>query len=155
MNRNLQRALLVLAVLPLAGCDTFGSGNNEFLRDQLTRAEQTWDSAGSDDYTLVLTRRCDCGGDPREVALEVVADEVVGGIYTDTSEPLDAAELGQHVTVKGMFDLAHDAVDRRVPIVLVQYNQEFGYIDDLTINYDRSRGDDDILIVVSDYIPAP
>lgn len=154
MNRFMQRCVLILAVLPFAGCDTFGSSNSDFLRQQLTRAEQRWDSAGSNDYTLVLTRRCDCGVQPRQVALEVVADEIVSGMYTDTSEPLDAAALGQNLTVNGMFDLAHDAVDRRVPIVLVQYNQEFGYIDDLVINYDQTRVDDDVLIVVDDYIPA-
>jgi hypothetical protein len=154
MNRFMQRCALLLAILPSAGCDTFGSNNSDFLRQQLTRAEQRWDSAGSNDYTLVLTRRCDCGVEPRQVALEVVANEVVGGMYTDTSEPLDATSLSQQMTVDEMFDLAHDAVDRRVPIVLVQYNQEFGYIDDLVINYDQTRVDDDVLIVVDDYIPA-
>lgn len=154
MNRFMQNTALLVAIVPFAACDTFGSSNTEFLREQLTRAEQRWDSAGSADYTLIVTRRCDCGVEPRQVSLDVVADEIVSGMYADASEPLDAAALAQYVTINEMFDLAHDALSRRVPVILLEYNQQFGYIDDLVINYDQSRVDDDILIVVHDYVPA-
>jgi hypothetical protein len=154
MNRYLHRAAPLLAILPFVACDTFSSDNSQFLREQLTRAEQRWDSTGTADYTLVVKRRCDCGLDPRQVALEVVADEIAGAIFTDTGEPLDASELGQYATVRDLFGLARSAVDQRVPIILVEFNQEFGYIDDLVINYDLSRIDDDFLYVVDDYIPT-
>lgn len=154
MKRFIQHAVLLAAVVPFAACDTFGSNNTDFLREQLTRAELRWDSTGSSDYTVLMTRRCDCGVAPTTVSLDVVANEIVAGTYIDTAEPLEEDEFGQFVTIDDMFALAHDALDRRAPVVLLEYNQEFGFIDDLVINYDQTRVDDDILIVVQDYIPA-
>jgi hypothetical protein len=154
MRRHIGRAALLAALVPFTACDIFGSSNSDFMREQLVRAEQRWDSNGSSNYTLLVTRRCDCPIEPRQVALEVVDDQLVGATYTDSGETLDTDALGQYATVRGMFALARDAVDRRVPVILVEYNQEFGYIDDLTINYDQTRIDDDILITVQDYIPS-
>lgn len=155
MNRFMQRAALLLFVMvPVGACDTFGSDNSDFLREQLTRAEQRWSTNGSSNYTLVVTRRCDCGIEPLQVSLEIVDDEIVSGTYTDLAEPVDESDLGQYATVLDLFALARDAINQRVPVVLLEYNQEFGYIDDLVINYDRTRVDDDFLYVVDDYIPA-
>lgn len=155
MNRLLSRtALLLAAVLPLAGCDTFGSSNTDFLREQLARAEEVWAAQGSPDYTLTLTRYCDCPVEPRQVALEVVGDEIVGAIYTDVGDPVDSSMWGQYATVTVLFDLVRDAVNRRVPALIVEYDAVYGYVDNLVINYDRTRVDDDVLFTVEGYSAA-
>jgi hypothetical protein len=145
---------LALALTVGAGCDSFGSGNDDFLREQLVRAENVWATSGSTDYTLVVTRGCDCPVQPRQVELAIAGDAIVSAIYTDTGEPVDTAVWRQYATVSQLFALVRDALDRRAPTLQVEYNQEFGYPELLVINYDRTRTDDDVLFLIEGYAPA-
>lgn len=154
MKRAITRAAFVMAtVLPLAACDSLGSDNSSFLLEQLIRAEATWADNGSPDYTMLATRRCDCGVDPVQVELTVVANEIVAATYVFDGADVDPGDWDQYPTITEMFALVRDAVNRKVPAIIVGYDQEFGYVNDLVINYDRTRFDDDVLYTVNSYTP--
>lgn len=155
----MRRALsvsMIAASLALAACDTGGPESRQILLDQLANREAFWNANGSSSYTLEMTRNCTCEDESRiwQVSLEIVDDEVVSGEHVFSGNALTTEELAQQWVIEDLFDIARDALNRGVASISIGYNQDYGYIEILVIDYDARTATDDDYITVDGYTPA-
>lgn len=157
MNRPI-RIVRTLALAPLilagAACDTTGPDIRSHLQSQLDSQEARWADSGTGTYTLRTERHCECTNQ-YDVALNVVDGVAVSGVHAFSGDPLTPAELDAQLTVADLFAVVQDAIDRRVAALAVQYNQEFGYVQRLRIDYDGRTVTDDVEFIVTEFTPDP
>jgi hypothetical protein len=147
---------LLVAALALAACDTGGPGNRRILLDQLANREAYWAANGSANYTVLMIRDCFCDDDDRkwQVSLDVVNNEVVSGMDTFDNVELTEAELALQYTITDVFDIVRDALNRGAATVNIAYNIDYGYVEQLYVDYNPRRSDDDLILTVGGYTPA-
>jgi hypothetical protein len=159
MTRVLRRAapllLVLLALLPVAGCDgVLGPRSDDTLRELLETRQRMWNERGPASYTMTVLR---IDGDPgllRPVVLRVSGGQIVSAVYEDTEAPVPAEVRARYHTVEGLFALVRDAIDRRIPSVSVNYDAEYGFPREMVLDYNLRRSDDDLYFSVSDFTPG-
>lgn len=154
--RRLPALSLMVAALAVTACDAGGPESRRILLDQLAAQEAVWGETGSASYMLEMTRDCVCADDANrwQVSLDVVDDEVVSGVHVFTGEALTTEELALQYTVEDLFDVVRDALNRGVASVTISYNNDYGFVEQLYVDYDARISSDDVIIVVDGYTPA-
>jgi hypothetical protein len=154
----LQRALPALPVLllPLAlgACDVFGPGENTLLLDQLRFNESKWAAEGTADYTITVSRGGTFDDMPRPIATEVVNNAIVSANYADDGTPVEPSVLAEQQTVTDLFAFLHNALNQKPVNFSVNYDDDFGYPNLIILDFDARRLDDDVTIVVNEFVPA-
>lgn len=158
MISSLRRAMPALPalVLPLAlgACDVFGPGENTLLRDQLQFNESKWAAEGTADYTITVSRGATFDDAPRPVTSEVVGNSIVSASYADDGTPVEAAVLAEQQTVTELFAFLRNALSQRPVAFSVNYDEDYGFPNLIVIDFDARSADDDVAIVVNEFVPA-
>jgi hypothetical protein len=159
MTRLLRRSGALLPVLGLVlvagACDSiFGPRDSSLLREQLARSEALWADKGVTHYGMTVVSGPAFGVTPRAVRLEVANGVIQSAVYHDDETPVEPAVRAAQQTVTQLFALIRDALDRRVPGIVVRYDDDFGFPELIQIDYDPTRLDDDIFVSVSEFTPA-
>jgi hypothetical protein len=143
-------AALIIAAPALSACDIL-SPRGDVLRDQLRRNEQLWLAAGPPaNYAMNVLLVTAANPEPDLVRVHVAGGAIVSGTYVATGEPVPAAVLADYTTVSGLFDIIRGALDRRAPAIAVNYHQQYGFPEEMFIDFDRNRTSDDLYIQVTE-----
>jgi hypothetical protein len=142
----------LLAAALFTACND-ASDSRRLLLEQLAQRESFWATNGAASYTIEMTRECNCP-DIFQVRLEVMNGVVVSGVHVFSGDTLTAEEIALQYTVPDLFELVRDALERGAATTNVAYNQDYGFVEQLYIDYDPRRTTDDIAITVDDFVPA-
>jgi hypothetical protein len=141
--------------IALAACDVVAPGRDYTLLHQLEANEQRWQERRPTRYSMTMQVTTLVAESPPTVILTVTGHDITSIVLADTGEPYTTTGALPFPTVEGVFDIIRDALNRRVPIIFVTYDPEYGYPTQLQIDYDPRRRDDDVIIIISDFTPLP
>lgn len=134
------RSLLLLPLLLVAGCSSFGREPGA-----LAEARARWAASGTADYTMTQERMCFCPTEYRGPFVVTVRDGAVVAVTLDgASLPTDRA-----LSVEALFDLVAAAYDRRADDVQVSYHPTLGYPTSIQIDYERQAADEELGLTVT------
>lgn len=153
LMRTARSFAFLSCILAAAACDVTGPDVRAQLQAQLDAQQASWAENGTSTYTMRIERHCECA-DQYDTELEVVTGEIVSGIHAFSGDPLTQEELDAQLALEDLFAVVQDALDRRVLAVSVQYNQDFGYVQRLFVDYDARTVSDDVEFIVTEYTPA-
>ncbi|HSJ06285.1 MAG TPA: DUF6174 domain-containing protein [Longimicrobiales bacterium] len=143
-------AALIMTAPALSACDIL-SPRGDVLRDQLRRNEQLWLSAGPPaNYSMNVLLVAGVDSEPDLVRVHVEGGAIVGGTYVENDQPVPAAVLADYTTVSGLFDIIRNALDRRAPAIAINYHHQYGYPEEIFIDFDGNRTSDDLYIQVTE-----
>jgi hypothetical protein len=137
-----------LLALAAGGCKS-GIDPSE---DQLLEARRRWAEAAVASYSMVITR-AGLQGSPVIVKVTVTQGQVSDRRYTDTNDPVPAADHPKFPNVEGLFDLVQDAFDR-ADGVSVSFDPTYGFPTSIVIDYVRSSLTDDVTLAITGFQPA-
>jgi hypothetical protein len=84
----------------------------------------------------------------------VVRDgEVAGATYVETGEPVDQPVLLWLPTVEGLFERIREAIDQEAEVLVVEYDEEFGYPTLASVDISRMIADEEYSFTASQLEP--
>lgn len=147
--RSYLSALAMLALL--SGCGGGGVTSQEPTPPvSYAAAKQTWQNAGIQNYRFTLQTICFCI--PEEAIRVVVTNgQVSSATFVPSGAPLGAGRLNTIKSLSGLFDTADQAYARGAAQVRFTGNGQYGYIENLYIDYDAMIADEEIGYTVTDF----
>lgn len=140
---------LPLALLVLAACDS-ATGPSE--RTTLAQARARWAAQGGENYTVELTRSCECILAGRRMLVTVQNGSVASAEYFESGDPVAGAELSYVPTVEDLFDLIEDALAQPAAAFLATYDEQYGYPTRIEIDPSATTADDEVSWSVRDLV---
>ena len=133
---------------------TIAADDNEItdvdIADQIQTYKKIWEASGINHYELEVQKLCFCLPDAVRLMVFEVEDNVIKSVrYADSGDEVDTGLYNQYNTVDGMFKLVEEAFQTDPAEISVAYNEKFGYIKELTIDYQENIADDEFTIIAS------
>jgi len=136
-------ALLVLGFF--SGCDSSPSKPNNVntLQQTFDRYRSLWIKADIHNYSFVMKRSCFC---PMEENTQIlVADDIlIEAKYIPSNRLYNEEQLSYQKTINQYFDLIQEAIDKNVYKLTVEYNETYGYPEEIFIDIDKQIADEEI-----------
>ncbi len=105
-------------------------------------------------YEIEMQKICYCIPEVvRMMVFEVNDDEVQSVRYADTGEDVDPQHYGEFNTIEGMFSFVEAALGKSPADISIAYNEKYGYIKELSIDFKENIADDEISIIASNMRP--
>ena len=125
------------------------------IADEVKANKEKWLSHAVTDYQIEMQKLCFCAPDAvRLMIFEVSHDEITSVRYADTGEDVDPSLYNQYNTIEGLFALVEQALAKDPEYLSIAYNDDYGYIKELTIDYQENIADDEITIIASNMKPS-
>ena len=113
----------------------------------LDKYQQRWQQANIKHYRYTFKRGCFC---PREyvtpVITEVKDNKVVSAHLKGNNQPLSEQLKGNKQTITYFFDKIQDAINRKAHSIKVKYNEQYGYPESISIDYDARMADEELYL---------
>ena len=117
--------------------------------------KEKWLTHGVKKYQIEMQKLCFCVPDAvRLMIFDIKDDEIITARYADTGDTVDPSFYNQYSTIEGLFSLAEHALEKDPADLAIAYNEEFGYIKELTIDYKENIADDEVTIIASNMKPS-
>jgi hypothetical protein len=142
------RAALAVIVGLSSSCDLLAPTSYERERRDLESAIKRWDSAKIMNYDAQVQRDCYCGFAQEPVVVRVRSDEVMDAYFARSGENVPSAYAGLFPSVRGLFRVVQDAIDREVDELRVEYHPELGYPTFIEVDPRRLTSDDEYTVEV-------
>jgi hypothetical protein len=140
-------------VLLLTACDGLLGAGDDVLGNQLRANEQKWSAAGPpQSYRLDMIVFQGTDTTAAAVRVHVQNGVVQSANYVATGEPVPAAQRDRYPAVEGLFGVVRDALGRRVSAMSVHYAENYGYPQEISIDYDFRRSDDNLYVVTDNFV---
>ncbi|MBD1911715.1 MULTISPECIES: DUF6174 domain-containing protein [unclassified Leptolyngbya] len=119
------------------------------------RAQQRlWTGQRLRDYRYVLEVSCFCAEEVRQPVVIEVRDGIpTSYTYESTGQPANPTYFENYSTVPKLFNLVRAALYRNPNSLNVQFNPEFGYPTQITIDYSAMMADEEIYLTIRDLQP--
>ena len=113
-----------------------------------------WLSQEINAYQIEMQKICFCAPDAvRMMIFKVANNEIKEVRYADSGDEVDPSHYNQHSTIEGMFTLVELALEKNPADLTIAYDAEYGYIKELTVDYQANIADDEITIIASNMKP--
>ena len=131
---------------------TKATSNDIASEVQLNR--EKWMSHEISGYQIEMQKICYCVPEVvRMMVFEVEGDEVTAVRYADTGEDVDPQYYGDFNTVEAMFSFVEKALEKDPADLSIAYDEKYGYIKELSIDFKENIADDEISIIASNMRP--
>ncbi len=139
-----------MAVSLVASCSDPLGPEQEALDRNLAR----WRRLAPAHYSYRYHLQCFCGPALTRPMILVVRDgEVAGATYVETGEPVDQPVLLWLPTVEGLFERIREAIDQEAEVLVVEYDEEFGYPTLASVDISRMIADEEYSFTASQLEP--
>lgn len=158
--RNLVRLAPAL-LLAFAACSSILE-DDSFQRDYLEEGRDMWEEEGGPSYTYMLEMQCFCAPAQqlRPVLVTVVNGQVTRRVYVkdratdpDVEAPTDL--FGQFDTVDDLFAYVDDAIDRDADVLQVNYSDNFGFPEVISVDFTGRTDTDQRAVLISEFALTP
>ena len=131
---------------------TKATANDITTEVQMNR--EKWMSHEISSYQIEMQKICYCVPEVvRMMVFEVEGDEVVSVKYADTGEDVDPQHYGNFNTIEGMFTFVEKALEKSPADLSIAYDEKYGYIKELSVDFKENIADDEISIIASNMRP--
>ena len=89
----------------------------------------------------------------RMMVFEVKDDKVETVRYADTGDEVDPQHYGNFNTIEGMFSFVEQALEKNPADLSIAYDEKYGYIKELSVDFKENIADDEISIIASNMRP--
>lgn len=122
---------------------------------ELQANKEKWNSQGISNYEIEMQKICFCPPDAvRLMIFEITDNEIKSVRYADSDERVDPSFYDNYNTLNGLFELAEEALEQNPEELSVIYDDEFGYIKQISIDYKFEIADDEVTIIASSMRPS-
>ena len=131
---------------------TKATSNDIASEVQLNR--EKWMSHEISSYQIEVQKICYCVPEVvRMMVFEVDGDEVASVRYADTGEDVDPQHYGEFNTIEDMFTFVEKALEKNPADLSIAYDEKYGYIKELSVDFKENIADDEISIIASNMRP--
>lgn len=131
---------------------TKATSNDIATEVQLNR--EKWKSHGISNYEIEMQKICYCVPEVVRMMVFEVGDEKVETVrYADTGEDVDPQHYGDFNTIEGMFTFVEQALEKNPADLSIAYDEKYGYIKELSVDFKENLADDEISIIASNMRP--
>jgi len=115
---------------------------------------EKWQAHEIGEYQIEMQKICYCVPEVvRMMVFEVNDDDITSVRYADDGEMVDPQHYGQFNTVESMFTFVEQALDKNPADISISYDDKYGYIKELSIDFKENIADDEISIIASNMRP--
>jgi hypothetical protein len=115
---------------------------------------EKWMSHGISNYEIEMQKICYCVPEVvRMMVFEVEGDKVETVRYADTGDDVDPQHYGNFNTIEGMFTFVEQALEKNPADLSIAYDEKYGYIKELSVDFKENLADDEISIIASNMRP--
>lgn len=156
MNRTSTLFILLLVIFLISSCDSITDSKKG---DDFRANQNLWQEQNVENYSFEFSKLCYCGGLFNPATIVVKADTIHAVLDPETGEPLCDPQTGELVlpnypnsfkTIDELFDVIENAREKADELN-VEYNQEFGYPQFITIDYMKEAIDDEVSYKVDNF----
>ena len=124
------------------------------IANEIQMNREKWMSHEISDYQIEMQKICYCVPEVvRMMVFEIENNEVISVRYADTGEDVDPQHYGEFNTVEGMFTFVEKALEKNPADLTIAYNEKYGYIKELSVDFKQHIADDEISIIASNMRP--
>ena len=124
------------------------------ITTEIQMNREKWMSHEISSYQIEMQKICYCVPEVvRMMVFEVDGDDVKSVRYADTGEDVDPQHYGDFNTIEGMFTFVEQALEKDPADLSIAYNEKYGYIKELSIDFKTNIADDEISIIASNMRP--
>lgn len=125
------------------------------IAKELQANKEKWNSHEITDYSIEMQHICFCPPEAvRLMIFEIKNNEIRSVRYADTDEYVEAGYFNDYNTVNGLFELAEQAITKNPHEITISYDEEFGFIKELSIDYEYQIADEEVTIITSSMRPS-
>ncbi len=115
---------------------------------------EKWQAHEISEYQIEMQKICYCVPEVvRMMVFEVDDDDITSVRYADDGETVDPQHYGQFNTVESMFTFVEQALEKNPADISISYDDKYGYIKELSIDFKENIADDEISIIASNMRP--
>ncbi len=117
---------------------------------ELQANKDKWLSKNIKEYQIEMQKICYCDPDAvRMMIFQISNDEIKEVLYADTGEAVNPSYYNDSNTIEGLFALVEQALNEKPEDIIIAYDEEFGYIKQVTVDYKANLADDEFTFIVS------
>lgn len=122
---------------------------------EVQKNREKWQAHEISGYQIEMQKICYCVPEVvRMMVFEVEGDDVTSVRYADTGEDVDPQHYGDFNTVEGMFTFVEQAIAKNPADLSIAYDENYGYIKELSVDFKENIADDEISIIASNMRPT-
>jgi len=126
---------------------------NEIAADVQVNREK-WKAHGISKYEIEMQKICYCIPEVVRMMIFEVEDYIVETArYADTGENVLPQHYGDFNTIDSMFSFVEKALEKNPEDLTITYNEKYGYITELNIDFKENIADDEISVIASNMRP--
>lgn len=119
-------------------------------RQEFTTAQQKWQAAGIQNYSFTLFQGCFCpGGQPMRITVRY--GEVQSATSLRDGTPVEAKTMGKPLTMAEILQKIEAAYARPADHITLTLNPEYGYPEQVYIDYVAMMADEELSYTISDF----
>ncbi|WMP19199.1 DUF6174 domain-containing protein [Thiothrix lacustris] len=118
----------------------------------LLAAETKWRQNKPAYYSYTLQRSCFCSPEFRQpMAIEVSGSTVTKSTLQADQTPLPLARRTDAISMEGLFDIIHKAVDSKAARIDVKYDEHYGYPLSVSVDQSVQIADEEMYYTASEF----
>ena len=124
------------------------------IATEIQANREKWKAHGISKYEIEIQKICYCIPEVVRMMIFKVADyNVETARYADTGESVDPKHYGEFNTIDSMFSFVERALKKNPADITITYDEKYGYITELNIDFKVNIADDEISVIASNMRP--
>jgi len=148
MKKILSISLLLTTIFLLLGCNNNNSKSSE--QKELTKNRKLWQSKRPQNYSFVVHPLCYCV-DIKDTFVRVRDHNVSSAKYIPSNIELDEEAIKKEYRISGYFDFIQEAIDEDADEIKVDYNDTYGYPQQIAIDYNKGTADEEMSYIITHF----
>ncbi|QMU61994.1 MAG: hypothetical protein GKR92_09930 [Gammaproteobacteria bacterium] len=124
------------------------------ISSEVQSNREKWMAHEISNYEIEMQKICYCVPEVVRMMVFEVGDNKVETVrYADTGDDVDPQHYGDFNTIEGMFLFVEQALEKNPADLIIAYDEEYGYIKELSVDFKENIADDEISIIASNMRP--
>jgi len=113
-----------------------------------------WKKTRPEKYVYEFKRSCFCTPEYiKPVIIRVDKNEITDARFKNNNKPLPPELKGNRKTIDSLFQAVQNAINRKAHSIKVKYNQQYGYPESISVDYDKMIADEELYLSAKDFKP--
>lgn len=124
------------------------------IASEVESNREKWMQHGINNYEIEMQKICYCVPEVvRMMVFEVDDNSIKTVRYADTGDDVEQQHYGDFNTIESMFAFVEQSLEKNPADISIAYDEKYGYIKELSIDFKENIADDEISIIASNMRP--